>query len=329
MNINEDIIKNVINIDETAGNSRVNFVIGKNMFPKTTSTTITGSKNGVTYSINEDGTILLNGTCTTGFNVISLAPYITYNNVNYKTVILSGTHSGNDLTMVLQMDDDSYTYIPISNGVPAVRKINGKLKWAGLYVNNGCVCNNLLIEPYLSYNLNPSTYAEYKNPVIYANGEEIYNKEEVDTAKKQAQSAATIMSQGMGIFRGVYPLLTKQHSHSSTTAETGKILETRYNFIQQISSYFPAPGSGYTRKYFLFLTVASGNTTSTLYLGGTKIAEFSVWGAQNDISTVTQRYDITSVIAAMTSGHKNVTIDSTTYWWINRADIFIYDIPNN
>lgn len=181
MEINKDVIKNVINMDNSVNNnSDINFKIGKNLLNIIPDKSSTTTQYGITVTINTDGTILLNGTCTTGFNAVVYRPYIDYQGCTYKSLVLSGSHSGADVTMVLSTSAGNTYYAPIQSGTPVPRNVNGEIEWMGLYVNVGAVCNNLLIEPYIFKGSNPSVYGSYLSPAIYVNGTEIYNRDNID-----------------------------------------------------------------------------------------------------------------------------------------------------
>lgn len=137
------------------------------------------------------------------------------------------------------------------------------------------------------------------------------------------KDVSTIMMQG--IYRGSLALLTMPHS--GQTAVTNSLLETRYVFINILEGKYPVL-PGFTRKYVLSMDVNTAQGNYCLYIGYRLLAEFSVWGANDVNSSCPQLFDVTGTISALAAGHQDVTITTAGWWYINRADILIYDIPN-
>lgn len=88
--------------------------------------------NGITYTVNDDGTILINGTAT------SLSYFILSNTVDY-----GGSFSGAGLGT-----NGNYA-VPITNSNTAFMNYNNANKILSINVNSGVTINNLLFKPIL------------------------------------------------------------------------------------------------------------------------------------------------------------------------------------
>lgn len=137
---------------------------GKNKYNNTATT---DTINGVTFTVNADGTVLVNGTATTDayFYVLAngtsaLATYLS-DNVNY---IVNGCPSGGSSTSYrLQLRANGSYYNDGGNGQPFTY-VSGGQDFVRIHIASGYTANNLLFKPMirLSTETDP-TFAPYSN----------------------------------------------------------------------------------------------------------------------------------------------------------------------
>ena len=152
-----------------------------------------------------------------------------------------------------------------------------------------------------------------------------YVNDDVDNAIDRLNDVTSVIYQG--VLRGTYPITTKAHS-GNTTSGSDLFLETRYTFMNTLNGMFPTV-SGFTRKYVLRMTCGGSQYKFNLKIGGVTLAECSPWGADNNVSSVTNFYNVTSIINSLPSGHLNITMKAQDYWYLQNCELLIYDIPNN
>lgn len=196
MKINEDLIKNVINVDTSINNkSRVNFIKGKNLMQIKTigNTTI----SGITYSISNDGTITLNGTATARVDFgYLLEPLKSFANECYclSYIYISGTLTDGQVSVYNQ--DQNYNWygynIELSKNryssmcdLKSMPKDLNMKDAAIIRVGNGSVLNNLKFKLMFIKSKTPDyNYEPYVAPSIVVDGGEIYGKVEHKIFKK-------------------------------------------------------------------------------------------------------------------------------------------------
>ena len=158
--------ENKVDIENIEGNIEFK-VEGKNLLPfpyATKSNTV----SGVTFTINDDGSVLANGTATAdgGLNF--------YNNPTSKIIlksgkyVLSGIEDGSSTTYYLQL------YINGKNAginVTTPRVVSTKdgdiLTRIVLFFKSGAIFNNLIIKPQFEYDSTATAYEPYKSQVAY------------------------------------------------------------------------------------------------------------------------------------------------------------------
>ena len=171
MNINEDIIKNVINVDTSINNkSRVNFIKGKNLLD--VSNQSTRADNGVTLTANGDGTFTLNGTATanTSFGISS---GITLKAGTYTASGVSGGSSSTYYYGILQ--NNSWVFRNYNGSDTFTVSSNTTYSTILIVVGNGTTVSNVTISPMIQKGSSASTYEPYAAPSIVVDGEEIYS----------------------------------------------------------------------------------------------------------------------------------------------------------
>ena len=139
-------------IEVVTGNNKI-IVSGKNLLPpdNNTSTTI----NGVTFTRNSDGSVLVNGTATAN------AQYITSKNFmleDGKTYILSGCpNGGSTSTYMLNINQYYNNTSHVLNNIGYNQKFTYVLDSKNsnsiyIYIVSGTKCDNLLFKPMVSIN---------------------------------------------------------------------------------------------------------------------------------------------------------------------------------
>lgn len=151
-----------IEIPGEDGNIGVNFA-GKNMVPypyENGSITV----NGITFTVNDDGSILINGTAT---NTVYLKLFNSFNPNIYAGKYFyafdsSFTASTNSVIFRIGNVNDNTSIQDLSNGV----KINpsNKIGFLGIRVAGGYTANNVLVKPFISPEQNYN-YNDYISPI--------------------------------------------------------------------------------------------------------------------------------------------------------------------
>ena len=167
MNINSDLIKNVINVDNSINdNSRVNFIKGNNLL-QTNEYIIKGTKN--IYTFKEVGTYTLlidSAVVTSGTSSIWLSGILKDNNLsqnqnnNYSTKIKhTFTITSNDIGGTLAL----YS----SNGY--ISSQNVTTKFTNVMLVKGDVAITIPYEPYITPTINVDGEDIYSMPVVLYN----------------------------------------------------------------------------------------------------------------------------------------------------------------
>lgn len=134
--------------------------VGKNLL-KISNTTKT--VNNVTFTINNDGSVLVNGTASANIFFNLIQGQAAYNDdVDY---ILTGCPSGGSgSTYALRWNTGTSTPIDIGSGV-TIPAGTGDALYIEIRIQSGYVCNNLLFKPMLRLASIPdSTYEPYLTP---------------------------------------------------------------------------------------------------------------------------------------------------------------------
>ena len=180
MNINEDIIKNVINVDTSINNkSRVNFIKGKNLLD--VSNQSTRADNGVTLTVNGDGTFTLNGTATAN-TTFSISSGITLKAGTYTASGVSGGSSSTYYYGILQ--NNSWVFRNYNGSDTFTVSSNTTYSTILIVVGNGTTVSNVTISPMIQKGSSASTYEPYVAPSIVVDNETIYEKVEHKIFKK-------------------------------------------------------------------------------------------------------------------------------------------------
>lgn len=145
------------------GNTYQETTTGKNKlpFPYTQSSQ---TQNGITYTVNSDGTILVNGTASGGNSSFKLYG-------NYQTtqqLSLPGRYviGGTNLVKlrVLNNTNNNYTVLATDTGSGAeIDTSNYNTGYIELTIVNGATVNNVLIKPMVVDSLTDTSYEPYTN----------------------------------------------------------------------------------------------------------------------------------------------------------------------
>lgn len=132
--------------------------VGKNILSLSSLIGRNGTQNGITYSVDNDGIIMLNGTCSSGFGIGRIQPNISVSNGKYKYHILSGSITNGDFTLVTVVDGASKYLTNTSKLV----NISGNIEDINFYVNTGIICDNVKIGISLAENEALDTFEPYR-----------------------------------------------------------------------------------------------------------------------------------------------------------------------
>ena len=135
---------------------------GKNKIPAKYSISSEGTTNGVSYKVNEDGTITLNGTSTTATTITIINPAAAFSLESGKEYCLGGSPSGASGTkyyMILQTTD----YLTSINNVTTPKTFTAPEQSWYLYIRieSGITLNNVVFKPQIEEG---SSATEYEPP---------------------------------------------------------------------------------------------------------------------------------------------------------------------
>lgn len=145
---------------------------GKNLIPFPYSGLPAGTGtitiNGVTFTVNEDGSVLVNGTAEANaqFNLSTGAKINTVNGVTYT---LSGCPSGGSTTTyLLRVYAGSYTFQDVGNGnIHVTIGEDTSENYSYIAVRQGTIVNNLLFKPQFAVEDKVTEYEPYIAPTEY------------------------------------------------------------------------------------------------------------------------------------------------------------------
>lgn len=120
---------------------------------------------------------------------------------------------------------------------------------------------------------------------------------------------------------GIYPLITRNVSGSNAN---NLLLEERYNFKEQLLLQYPE-NENYIRKYILQITVNTHTSILDILIDNIKILEVAVWGSNSVQEAVTITKDVTEEIMQLKNGHLKITATCASWFYINQANLLIYE----
>ena len=124
----------------------------------------TKTQNGVTFTVNSDGTITVNGAATknTSFFLVFENPTMCLNLRAGENYTLSGCpKGGSDTTFSLYVQDISYTQSIIDYGNGATKAISYTQYYAFIRIAEGYTANNLVFKPMLNAGSTAKPYTPY------------------------------------------------------------------------------------------------------------------------------------------------------------------------
>ena len=151
-----------VEVKTTTGRQEID-VRGKNLLPFpyfTTSSPFTN--NGITYTINNDGTITVNGTATGRSSMPLYGNYLVENQKDLTGKYIKGGTSNVNMYVFAHVGNQ-YPVLAQDTGQGAeIDKSNYQKGYIELVVTNGTTVNNELIKPMMLNSLDDTTYEEYK-----------------------------------------------------------------------------------------------------------------------------------------------------------------------
>jgi hypothetical protein len=159
------------------GDNTIN-VCGKNILPQSSSST---SINGVTFTVNDDKTIIVDGTATAEINYAIKGNFPLVATTNYR---LTGCPSGGSTsTYMLRYTNTSWSQnaFDIGSGVTFYPYAKPENSSVVIQIKNGTVCDNLIFKPMLTLaSITDNTYEPYKNFTQEINlGKNLFDKTKV------------------------------------------------------------------------------------------------------------------------------------------------------
>lgn len=124
----------------------------------------TKTQNGVTFTVNSDGTITVNGTATknTSFFLVFENPTMCLNLRAGENYTLSGCpKGGSDTTFSMYIQDISYTQSIIDYGNGATKAISYTQYYAFIRIAEGYTANNLVFRPMLNTGSEAKPYSKW------------------------------------------------------------------------------------------------------------------------------------------------------------------------
>ena len=151
-----------VEVKTTTGRQEID-VRGKNLLPFpyfTTSSPFTN--NGITYTINNDGTINVNGTATGRSSIPLYGNYLVANQKDLTGRYIKGGTSNVNMYVFAHIGNQ-YPVLAQDTGQGAeIDKSTYQKGYIELVVTNGTTVNNELIKPMMLNSLDDTTYEEYK-----------------------------------------------------------------------------------------------------------------------------------------------------------------------
>ena len=132
---------------------------GKNLLPNNVTS---GTRNGITWVVNNDGTILINGTATAQVNISTSSYYFPIDGA----YIVSGCPSGgnsNTYSLVVGYYDENKAWKAEAYDTGSGKVLNQNYAYAnvGILIRSGTTCNNLLFKPMLEAGSQVTSYEPY------------------------------------------------------------------------------------------------------------------------------------------------------------------------
>lgn len=129
-----------------------------------------GFLNGITFTVNEDGSIKVNGTASTNTSLILMQNVNLENNVNYSSVSNCSVEETN--TLCFQVYASDWSTVSWFQTSRTFKALSSKVYMARIYVGAGAIVNNVIFKPMLVKTNSDGTY-----PTNYIRGSILSNYE--------------------------------------------------------------------------------------------------------------------------------------------------------
>lgn len=210
-------------------------------------TASSGTASGVTFTINDDGTVLVNGTASADIDY-TLESFMFPDNKPYK--FFGCPSGGSGSTYFMQIRGTSF--FDDGNGSISNDSLNDRN--VQIRIRQGTTCNNLLFKPMLTPDLSATEYAPYNGAsssitrtygtTIYGGSDDITGegatiiKDAVDLGSLEWEEVTTAQT-GKKRFRTVIP--------NAKQADTSKLTSICSNYALLVNGgTWPATNTGYT-----------------------------------------------------------------------------------
>jgi hypothetical protein len=283
---------------------------GKNLIPYPYAKG-TDTLNGVTFTVNNDGTIIANGTATEN------AIFIFHNfdfSLSAGTYTISGLENGGADTYCLQISRDNYTESwNLYNGNIQLNLENTSSMLLQFVVYKGASVNNVVFKPMLNYGSSALPYEPYTQSVLSL--PEAVELTEYDTAypetgEIQSQSNTLTFNGTETWYTSIinncyaYYVITKPVGFSRNGLISNKITTRAYNAISGQNEGCYMSNANFNAIVFWFLQTAYPNlSTSTAWK-----SQLAAWNEAGNPLTVTYK------TAEITTEQADFSADSYIAW---------------
>lgn len=283
---------------------------GKNLIPYPYAKG-TDTLNGVTFTVNNDGTIIANGTATEN------AIFVFHNfdfSLSAGTYTISGLENGGADTYCLQISRDNYTESwNLYNGNIQLNLENTSSMLLQFVVYKGASVNNVVLKPMLNYGSSALPYEPYTQSVLSLT--EAVELTEYDTAypetgEIQRQSNTLTFNGTETWYTSIindcyaYYVITKPVGFSRNGLISNKITTRAYNAISGQNEGCYMSNADFNAIVFWFLQTAYPNlSTSTAWK-----AQLAAWNEAGNPLTVTYK------TAEITTEQADFSADSYIAW---------------
>lgn len=250
---------NGIDVAEIDGAYSQETTNGKNLL----NITLTGgTNNGITYTINDDKSVTLNGATTDAMSQLILN-IMTIPNGTY---CLNGTNTANVFMRIWSETQQKEIYKSVNSA--SFEITNNDVCQIQIYIHRGVTCNNVIIYPQLELGSTATSYEPYTGGIAspnpeypqepkfvgdYNEGTQKYDIDFVTSGKNLLNNEANTFS-----LKGVTFTINKDKSIllSGTATETiywndGKLSANLYN--DKIYTLSGCPSGGGLNKYYMYL----------------------------------------------------------------------------
>lgn len=256
---------NGIDVAEIDGAYSQETTTGKNLLNITSTG---GTNNGITYTINDDKSVTLNGATTDAVSQLILN-IMTIPNGTY---CLNGTNTANVYMRIWSETQQKEIYKSVNSG--SFEITNNDVCQIQIYIHKGVTCNNVIIYPQLELGSTATSYEPYTGGIASPNpeypqepkfvgdiGQNLFNASKLPT---KSQGGATVTNNGDGSFTiSGSGTLTSDFSnlYAYSHDETIKLLKAGNIYLKSTTSV-PRAGMGiYVDGKVKYVITDTGKTT--------------------------------------------------------------------